>query len=174
MIYAQLLGGAGFLLLVLATQIGSRREFLIADFCGLVPVVAHYILLDARAGAAMSALYMVIDVTATIDDRPTLSRRIFLGHYGLAAVLVAVTWRGSADLFALFGTLAAILSRQQERMRPLLLLIVVSCVGWGLYGFLAGSVSQVAFSTVYAAFSLLGVRREAVGARREAGRQTHA
>lgn len=67
--------------------------------------------------------------------------------------------RGPADLAALFGTLAAVASRQQEGMRPLLLLLVVSTAGWGAYGALVGSWGQVAFSAAYATFGLLGAWR---------------
>lgn len=137
-----------------------------ADFCGLVPVVAHYLLLDAPAGAAMSALYMVIDVTAAFEDRSRRIHRLFMLHYVLAAALVALTYQAPFDLLALFGTLSAIVSRQQKQMRHLLLLIAVSCIGWGLYGVFAGSIGQVVFSTIYALFSVLGIRRIAY--------QTHA
>ncbi|MFW6192867.1 MAG: YgjV family protein [Gemmatimonadota bacterium] len=163
---AHLIGGAGFVVLLVATQVGSRARFLAVDFCGLGAVVAHYILLDAPTGAAMSALYMAIDVTSGLRDRSELARRGFVAHYGLAVLLVAFTYRGPADLAALFGTLAAVASRQRDEMRPLLLLLVVSSVGWGAYGALVGSVSQVSFSAAYATFSLLGVWR--------LERQTHA
>lgn len=166
MTLADLLGGAGFLVLLAATQVESRARFLVVDFCGLAAVVAHYLLLDAPTGAAMSALYMVIDVTAGLRDRSDLARRGFAAHYGIAVLLVAFTWRGPVDLAALFGTLAAVASRQQEAMRPLLLLLVVSTVGWGAYGALVGSVGQVAFSVAYAGLGLLGVWR--------IDRQTHA
>ena len=144
----------------------SRARFLAVDACGLGAAVAHYLLLDAPTGAAMSALYLAIDGTAAFRDRSDLVRRGFAAHYGLAALLVAVTWQGPADLAALFGTLAAVASRQQEDMRPLLLLLVVSTAGWGVYGALVGSVGQVAFSVAYATFGLLGVWR--------IDRQTHA
>jgi len=122
-------------------------------------VVAHYLILDAPAGAAMSALYMVIDVTAAFSERFRLARRAFFVHYALAALLLGVTYRAATDLLALFGTVAAIASRQQPQMRGLLALIVVSSLGWGLYGFFAGSISQVVFSVAYALFSLLGIWR---------------
>lgn len=166
MILAHLLGGAGFLVLLAATQVQSRARFLAVDACGLVAVVAHYLLLDAPTGAAMSALYLVIDGAAALRDRSDLARRGFPVNYGLAVLLVAVTWRGPVGLAALFGTLAAVASRQQEEMRRLLLLLVVSTAGWGAYGALVGSWSQVAFSVAYAAFGLLGVWR--------IERQTHA
>ena len=161
MILIQIIGGVGFGVLILATQVRRRRTFLIADFAGLVPVVAHYVMMDAYAGAAMSGLYMLVDLCAVlIADRPVLLRRAFWGFHGLAIALVAVTFAGWIDLLALFGTIAAVASRQQKYMRPLLGLIVVSCVGWGLYGLLVGSVAQVVFSVTYAAFSLLGIFRQ--------------
>lgn len=122
-------------------------------------MVAHYLILDAPTGAAMSALYMAIDVTAAFSERSRLARRAFFLHYVLAALLLGVTYRAATDLLALFGTVAAIASRQQPEMRHLLALIVVSSLGWGLYGVFAGSVSQVVFSAVYALFSLLGIWR---------------
>jgi len=107
----------------------------------------------------MSALYMLIDVTAAFDERSRRVRRLYFVHYLLAAVLTGLTYRGAADLLALFGTWAAIASRQQREMRRLLALLVASAVAWGLYGLYAGSFSQVAFSTLYALAGALGIWR---------------
>lgn len=156
---AQLLGGAGFLLLLAATQAKTRGRFLVLDVCGLVPVTAHYLLLEAPAGAAMSALYLVIDVSAALEDPPGRARDRLLAQGALAALLIGLTWRTAADLAALAGTLAAVVSRQQAEMDRLLWLVVASTAGWGLYGVLAGSVAQVAFSAAYALAALLGIWR---------------
>lgn len=161
-----LVGGAGFAILLAATQARSRSGFLAVDLCGLVAVTAHYVLLGAPAGAAMSALYLAIDTAAVLEEWTGLSRRWYVALYALAAALLGLTYEAPADLAALFGTFAAVASRQQRDMCPLLLLLVVSSFGWGLYGWLVGSVSQVVFSAAYATFGLLGVWR--------IGRQTHA
>lgn len=166
MTLAHLLGGTGFLVLLAATQVESRLRFLVVDFCGLGAVGVHYALLDATTGAALSALYMAIDVTAVLADRYDVVRRGFYVHYALAVVLVGATYRSPVDLAALFGTLTAVASRRQSAMRPLLGLLVVSAVGWGVYGAFVGSYSQVVFSVAYACFGLLGIRR--------IGRSTHA
>lgn len=146
-------------MLVLATQARSRRSFLVADFLGLAPVAAHYVLLSAPAGAAMSALYMVVDIAAAFQDRYRWLRRGYLLLYPAAVVLVALTFDAAFDLLALGGTLAAIAARRRSSMRSLLALIVVSCLGWGLYGVFAQSVSQVVFSGAYAILGLLGITR---------------
>lgn len=57
------------------------------------------------------------------------------------------------------SALTAVASRRQSAMRPLLGLVVVSAVGWGVYGAFVGSYSQVVFSVAYAAFGLVGIRR---------------
>lgn len=149
----------GFLVLLLATQIQSRRGFLIADLLGLGPVVAHYVLLDAVAGAAMSALYIAIDVTAAFDERWPLVKRLFPVHYLLAALVATLTFTGMPDLLVLLATWTAIASRQQRGMRRLLPLLVASSLGWGLYGVFVGSVGQMAFSTAYALAGSVGLWR---------------
>lgn len=156
---AQLLGGAGYLVLILSTQLGSRRNFLIADICGLIPVILHYLLLGAPAGAALSALYVAIDVTAALLRRSRWARGLFPGFYLLAVAATAAVYAAPRDLLALSGTLAAVLSRRQAEMHRLLGLVLASCVGWGLYGFLAGSIGQAVFSSVYGLFSLVGILR---------------
>lgn len=130
-----------------------------ADLVGLAPVVVHYLMLDAPAGAALSALYMVIDITAVFDERSRHVRRLYPVHYVLAGLLAALTYGAPIDVLALLGTWAAIASRQQKGMRRLLALLVASTLGWGLYGLFAGSVGQVAFSAVYALAGSLGLRR---------------
>lgn len=159
MILAQYIGGAGFLVLIAATQVRRRRLFLAVDFVGLAPVVAHYILLDAFAGAAMSALYMLIDLTVAYQHRSLAVRRAFWVYYLVAGFMIAFTYQGPFDLLALAGTLAAVVARQQPTMRRLLVGIILSCVGWAAYGYFAGSFAQIAFSTTYALASAVGLLR---------------
>ncbi len=66
---AQLVGTVGYGLLVLATFARTRTRFLAVDIAGLVPVVAHYAMLDATAGAALSAFYMMSDTVAALAAR---------------------------------------------------------------------------------------------------------
>jgi len=157
--FAQLLGGAGYLVLIYATQLRRRRVFLLVDFCGLAPVVAHYILLDAPAGAAMSGLYMLIDLTVAFQHRSLAIRRAFWLYYLVAAAMISFTYHGPADLLAVGGAVAAIIARQQPVMRRLLTWIIISCIGWAIYGYFAGSIAQIAFSTVYAIASGVGILR---------------
>lgn len=155
----QWIGGAGYLVLILATQLRRRRLFLVIDFCGLTPVVLHYVLLDALAGAAMSALYMLVDLTVALARRPRTIRSAYGACYAVAGVTIFMAYEAPTDLLAAAGTIAAVVARQQPAMRRLLAWIVVSCVGWGLYGYFAGSLAQIAFSSVYAVASTLGIVR---------------
>ncbi|MCP4381425.1 MAG: YgjV family protein [Hyphomicrobiales bacterium] len=155
---AQLVGATGFLLLVLATFARSRFRFLVLDFLGLVPVAAHYVMLAAPAGAALSVFYMCADAVAAL---PGGSRRrlIYWVFYPLVAVITWFFWIGVVDLAAAAGTALAIVARHQVRTWRILALIGASTVGWGLYGVLVGSIAQVVFSAVYGSVAVFNAIR---------------
>lgn len=163
--WAQLVGGAGFAVLIAAPLTRTRRHFLLFDILGMVPVGAHYIMLGAPSGAALCATYILMDIVAARLHSSTLVRRAYFAFYPLAAGLTAVTWSGSDDLAALAGTLFAVASRQQLALRPLKLLVFLSAVGWGLYGVLTGSFSQALFSLFYGGAALYAVFRAPSGHR---------
>lgn len=156
---AQLVGGAGYLLLLIATQADRTRRFLALDATGLVPVVIHYLMLGAGAGAVMSALYLLVDVVHLLIRGARAAFLALALAYAAALSLLILWFEGPIDLLALAGTVAAIQARREEHMIPLLSWIIVSCVGWGIYGYLAGSYAQLAFSTLYAAASAVGILR---------------
>lgn len=155
---AQGVGGLGFGLLVFSTFARSRLRFLVADITGLIPVVIHYVMLAAPAGAALSAFYMLSDVVAAFAARRP-ARLAYWLFYPLALVVGWVFWAGPTDLFAIVGTVLAIAARHQRQVWRIQALIVVSTAGWGTYGLLVGSLVQVAFSTAYGLAALVNAVR---------------
>ncbi len=157
-ILAQWVGGLGFGLLVFSTFARVRLRFLLTDITGLVPVVVHYVMLAAPMGAALSAFYMMSDVVAAFSERRA-ARIAYWLFYPLALVFGWLFWAGPADLLAIAGTVLAVAARHQRSVWRIQALILVSTIGWGTYGFLVGSVVQVAFSTVYGAAALANAVR---------------
>ena len=158
-LWAQIVGGAGFLVLVVAPLTRTRRRFLLLDILGMVPVGIHYLMLKATGGAALCAIYILMDLVAFRLHSSVAMRRIYYGFYPVAAMFTAAAWTGPADLFALAGTLFAVASRQQPGLKLLKFLVFLSAVGWGIYGVLAGSVSQTLFSVFYGSAALFAVLR---------------
>jgi len=158
-LWAQILGGAGFLVLVVAPLTRTRHRFLLLDILGMVPVGVHYVMLKATGGAALCAIYILMDLIAFHLHSSVAMRRIYYGFYPVAAIFTAVAWTGPADLLALAGTLFAVASRQQPGLTLLKFLVFLSAVGWGAYGILAGSVSQTLFSLFYGGAALFAVFR---------------
>jgi len=160
LIWIQLLGGAGFLILAAAPLLRSKRGFLFADIAGVVPVTAHYMLMGAKAGAAMSAMYFVMDVMALMRDRGPWARRAYLLVYLAALGVLWLVWEGPVDLLAGAGALLAVAARQQTSTVRLKLLVFASALAWGAYGVIAGSIPQMLFSAFYAASGLYGAWRD--------------
>lgn len=157
---AQFLGGAGFLLILIAPLVAQRNRFIALDVAGLVPVCIHYVQLGAPVGALLCALYIVMDVVSSqLASRP-LARQAYWGFYPAAVLITFIFYGDARDLAALAGTLFAVASRQQSDFAWLKFLIFLSAFGWGLYGILVGSYSQVIFSTIYAVTSLFGTAQE--------------
>lgn len=147
-VVVQIVGASGYGLLVLATFARSRARFLIVDFSGLVPVVVHYVLLSAFSGAALSAFYMAADAVGSLAAQQT-RRVLYWLFYPATAALGWIFWQGSQDLTAIVGTALAIAARHQSSVWRIQALVAASTIGWGLYGFLVGSVGQVVFSLIY-------------------------
>jgi hypothetical protein len=154
--FAQVLGGVGFALILLAPLARARALFLALDIAGLVPVSLHYWMLDAPTGALLCLLYVFVDVVSIWLPGRASVRRAYFGLYPLAALLTWLAFVDLRDLLALAGTLIAVASRQQSNNAALKALIFASAFGWGAYGVAVGSVSQVVFSCIYAATSLFG------------------
>jgi Bacterial inner membrane protein len=155
---AQLVGTVGYGLLVLATFARTRTRFLVVDIAGLVPVVVHYAMLDAPAGAALSAFYMASDTVAALAAR-RLARLAFWLFYPLAGLIGWLFWTGPADLLAIGGTLLAITARHQRPLWRIQALIAASSIGWGLFGLMVGSAAQIGFSLVYGAAAAVNAVR---------------
>lgn len=148
MLAAQIVGAAGYGILVLATFAQKRLRFLILDVLGLLPVAGHYLMLGATAGATLSLLYMGFDIVAALATRQ-LARRAYWLFYPVACLLGWWFWSGPSDFLAIVGTLFAVASRQQTQVWRIQALIAISALGWGAFGIAVGSMAQIAFSSVY-------------------------
>lgn len=156
----QLLGGAGYAVLLLAPLMRTRRQFLAIDSAGLMPVGIHYLLLGAPAGAMMCFVYIVMNAGAALLAGGRLPPRVYWVFYPVAAGAIWLTATGWHDGLALAGTLFAVAARQQSSLVSLKFLTVLSALSWGAYGVFAPSVGQVVFSTFYALASALGGLRD--------------
>jgi hypothetical protein len=157
---AQGLGAFGFVLIFLSPFVRRRRVFLLMDISGLAPVALHYALLGAPVGAALSLLYIAMDVVSGLRVRYAVARYAYWLFYPAGIVITYLTFSSLYGLAALAGTLFAIRSRQHPSFATLKILIFLSAVGWGVYGFYAQSWSQMIFSVAYAGSSLFGATRE--------------
>lgn len=153
---ANALGLAGFAILMAAPLARRRRRFVAIDAAGLAPVIAHYLWLNAAAGAAYSALYAVMNIAALVCEGRTLRR----AAWALAVAAAALIPAFGADLAAVIAagaTIAAFLARTREDHRARNVLVAASAAGWLSYGLLAGSWAQAAFSSVYGAVALAAI-----------------
>jgi len=157
---AQFVGGFGFVLIFTSPLLRRRRSFLAFDIAGLVQVVIHYVLLGAPVGAALSALYIAMDLVSDLRLRHPAARRGYWLFYPMAAAATILGYRGLSDLSALAGAVLAVASRQQANFAALKFLVFCSAIGWGVYGYYAQSWSQVVFSTAYAGSALFGAAQE--------------
>ncbi|MGD2132676.1 MAG: YgjV family protein [Maricaulaceae bacterium] len=162
LVLANLVGLAGFIVLAIAPLTATRARFLALDVAGLVPVAIHYVLLGSPAGAAFCVLYIVMDLIGFFTAGGPRARTLYWLVYPAAAVILALGWSGWGDLLATAGTMLAAAARQQTHLPRLKLLVFASALGWGAFGALTLSWSQVAFSTVYAISALIGARRDSL------------
>lgn len=157
-----MLGGLGYALIIASTRAHKRSTFLTLDIAGMVPVAAHYLILDRPVGAALSGFYIAIDLVAAAlhDDSKPWVRFAYLFTYVAALAIVAALWTDWRDIAAGFGTLLAIEARRHSSLVIIKLLVALSSAGWLTYGVLAGSLAQTIFSAVYGAMALVAARRD--------------
>lgn len=150
---ANLIGAVGFAGLLLATQMATKARFLAVDFAGVLLVAAHYALLDAPSGVVYSLIYAAADIAAAFDIGRAWRRRLFGGLYLVTAGLLVYWSFETTALLSFAGTVMAIAARQQSRLWALNAFIFLSAFGWGSFGWMTGSYSQIAFSLAYSLFS---------------------
>lgn len=155
---AQIVGAVGFGLLVVATFAKTRTRFLLIDIAGLAPTAIHYVMLNAAAGAALTAFYMASDAVAALAGQRA-ARAVYWVFYPAAGLVGWIFWAGPSDLLAIGGTILAVAARHQRPVWRIQTLVVASTIGWGAYGFVSGSYVQVIFSSVYGAAALLNAIR---------------
>jgi hypothetical protein len=153
-IATQVVGFAGYGLLLGATLARRRLALLAIDASGGVVLVIHWAMLGALAGVTMNALYTAIDV-AGVDPHSRRGRLVLASAVPATAVLVVAFWQGPADLLAAAGVLFAIASRASRSQVNLRALAMMGCIPWGLFGIVNGSIPQIIFSAVY--FVAMGV-----------------
>lgn len=146
---ANLIGAVGFAGLILATQMATKARFLAVDFAGVLLVAAHYALLEAPSGVIYSLLYAVADLAAAWKTDTKWRRGLFAGLYLITGGLLIYWSLDGAAALSFAGTVFAIAARQQSRLWALNALILLSSFGWGSFGWVTGSYSQVVFSLVY-------------------------
>jgi len=146
---ANLIGAVGFAGLILATQMATKARFLAVDFAGVLLVAAHYALLDAPSGVVYSLIYAAADLAAAFEINRKWRQKLFGGLYLITAGLL-IYWSFEATAMLSFaGTVFAIAARQQSRLWALNAFILLSTFGWGSFGWMTGSYSQIIFSFVY-------------------------
>lgn len=146
---ANIVGAVGFAGLILATQMPTKARFLSVDFAGVLLVAAHYAVLEAPSGVVYSLLYAVADLAAALIDDPRRRRWAFGALYILTGAFLLYWSAAWIAALSFTGTIFAIAARQQSRLWALNALILASSFGWGSFGWLTGSYSQVVFSIVY-------------------------
>ncbi|MSO44935.1 MAG: hypothetical protein EXQ74_06505 [Thermoleophilia bacterium] len=153
-VVVQLIGFAGYGLLLAATLARRRLRLLTIDAVGGGVLVLHWALLGAVAGVTMNALYSAVDI-AGFDPRSRRGRVALAMAMPVSIILVAVFWKGPSDLLAGAGLLFAIASRASSSQLRLRTLGMIGCIPWGIFGVVHGSISQVIFSAIY--FVAMGV-----------------
>ena len=119
------------------------------DLSGLFFVGFHFFLLGAPAGALLCGAYALKDILGLIGQKQL---RLYLGVIAgviIAAMIWATETSWATAWFAVAGSLVALASRIASKLRNVLLLIAISTVFWGVYGYLVGSIGQTIFSIVY-------------------------
>ncbi|WP_370178845.1 YgjV family protein [Alteriqipengyuania sp.] len=151
-VLANIIGFLGYLVFALSPLARDRSRYLWSHAAAMVPIAAHYVLLDALSGALLSLSYLAADAVAL--RWPERKAPLVLVGAG-ATIATALAWSGPDDLLGLGGTLIFMASRFAQTHLTTLLVAGASTVLWGLYGWTQGSISQVIFSAAYALFCLV-------------------
>ncbi|GEM_PF-3865005 len=156
-LWANALGFVGYALFALSPLAGSRGRYLALHGIAMLPIAAHYVLLEAMAGALLSLVYLAADLVGSRSER---ARWWLLALAGAALAILIPVYESALDLLALAGTFIFLLSRATPDFAKSLIIAGISTIGWGVYGWLEGSYSQVLFSAAYALFCAISLMRQ--------------
>ncbi len=146
---AQMVGFAGFGVMLVATQQRSADRLLALDVVGILTVSAHWILLGDGLAAALNSVFALISGLGLLRRRGSHAAAIaywFLYPLTAAGFLAA---RSTPDLLATAGTLFAVAGIQQRSLFALRTLVVMSGICWLIFGATEGSVGQVVFGMLF-------------------------
>lgn len=141
----------------------GRRAILVAQLISNALFTAHYALLGADTGAALSAMSVAQTAAAIpLGERPGF-RWVYLATLPVIAALLALTWNGTPSILASAGTAFNSLGRWQTEMFRMRAVLFLAGPCWFAHNLLVMSVPGLCTDVVSAALNvraLAGLARE--------------
>ena len=157
---ASIIGYIAIAVSVLIYQQNTRKKLLICKGLSDVLWISHYILLSAYTGAAVTAVAMLRTlVFLNKDAKDPKNRKWLFVFLGISIISGILTWNGFFSIFAMCGSLIAIVSFYigDPKLTRILSFPVSVCML--TYGASNGSVAAVINEILVMGSSVLGMLR---------------
>lgn len=131
----------------------GRTAILIAQIVSNILFTAHYLMLGADTGAALSVM-SVLQAAAAIPlgERPGF-RCVYLATLPVIAGSLVLTWNGAPSVFASLGTALVSVGRYQTDVFRMRLILFTAGPGWFIHNLIVWSVPGMVTDVTCAALN---------------------
>ncbi len=156
MIWIQLIGFVGVILLLVMFQVNDRRAMLRIQMVSALTMALHFALLGATTGAAMNVLRSVRNYFFIRYRHKKWLLPVAVGVFVTAGVL---TWHGWISVLPIAGTAIGTTALWQKNPRVIRFMSIIVPPLWFVYNYINGSYAGMVGDSITFSSILIGIIR---------------
>jgi len=136
-ILAQILSFIAMVINIVAVQLKTKKQILLAIVAANIFFVISYILLGAYVGAITCVILIIVIIINTIlEDKGKTTPKILICIYSIIYILIGIaTFNSFIDLLPIVASILFILTLSQSKEKYVRLLILGNLILWIIYDF---------------------------------------
>lgn len=134
-ILAQILSLIAMVINVVAVQLKTKKQILLAIVAANIFYVTSYILLGAYTGALTCVILIIVIIINTIlENKGKTTPKILIGIYSIIYIIIGIaTFNGLMDLLPIIASILFILTLAQSKEKYVRLCILGNSTLWIIY-----------------------------------------
>lgn len=140
-ILAQILSLIAMVINVVAVQLKTKKQILLAIVAANIFFVTSYILLGAYTGALTCIILITVIIINTIlEDKGKKTPKILIGIYSIIYIVIGIiTFNSLIDILPIIASILFIVTIRQEKEKYVRLLILGNSISWIIYDFIVSA-----------------------------------
>lgn len=140
-ILAQILSLIAMVINVVAVQLKTKKQILLAIVAANIFYVTSYILLGAYTGALTCIILIIVIIINTIlEDKGKRTPKILIGAYSIIYITIGIiTFKNLIDILPIIASILFIVTLIQEKEKYVRILILGNATSWIIYDFIVSA-----------------------------------